>query len=65
VGCTEGTIERERTEHICTAAGTTKRVQSFSVRLADGSTVERSRKQLATIPAGMVSALVFPHPGES
>jgi hypothetical protein len=61
----EGSITRDTVEHICTAAGCTKRVQTFSVTLANGSTVPRSKKQLAVLPPCLVGALCFHPPLES
>lgn len=61
----EGKVLDACADHLCTAAGGAKRVHSFTVQLADGSTVKRSKKQLAVLPAGLVSALVFPQPAES
>ena len=65
VGCTEGVVTDACADHLCLATGGARRVNSFKVRLADGSTVTRSKKQLAVLPPGLVSALVFPHPAES
>jgi hypothetical protein len=62
---TEGTITAGSLDHIVNAAGTTNRAHNFSVRLCDGSTVTRTKKQLAALPAGMVSALCLPPPAES
>jgi hypothetical protein len=62
---TEGTIAAGAVDHIVSAAGGTKRTHNYSVLLADGSTVTRTKKQLAALPAGLVSALVFPPPAES
>jgi hypothetical protein len=52
-------------DHIVNAAGTPKPTQRYSVELCDGSTVTRSKRQLAALPAGMVSALCLPAPAES
>jgi hypothetical protein len=60
-----GTITTAAAEHIVNAAGTAKRIHSFTVRLVDGSTVTRTGKQLAALPAGVVHELVFPPPAES
>lgn len=62
---TEGTIAAGSLDHIVNAAGTTKPTHNYSVTLCDGSTVTRTKKQLAALPAGMVSALCFPPPAES
>lgn len=65
VTATEGKVLDACADHLCDAAGGAKRVESFSVQLADGSTVQRSKKQLAVLPPCLVSALCFPHPAES
>jgi hypothetical protein len=62
---TEGKITAGSSDHIVTAAGSTKRTVNYSVLLCDGSTVTRSKRQLAALPAGMVSALCLPAPAES
>jgi hypothetical protein len=62
---TEGTITAATADHIVNAAGLATRTHAFTVTLVDGSQISRSQKQLAALPAGLVSALVFHSPGES
>lgn len=62
---TEGTITTATADHIVNAAGMATRTHAFTVKLADGAQVSRTQKQLAALPAGLVSALIFSSPGES
>jgi len=61
----QGKATRDTIEHQCTADGSTKRVHTFFVTLADGSGVARSKKQLAVLPPCLVGELCFHHPLES
>jgi hypothetical protein len=62
---TEGIVTAGSADHIVTPTGSTKRTHNYSVLLCGGSTVTRSKRQLAALPAGMVSALCLPQPAES
>lgn len=43
---------------------TPQQSEVYTVQLADGSTVERTRQQLAELPPDLVSHVVLQSPGE-